>query len=479
MDASSCRCTSSKPVQQNNHDKTDNIIIINSSDKRDLRATKANRCADKIIDLKQGILRLWSLDNVTVDQLELYVYDEILSRKESLYSKPDDTPLIMFWGDKDLIINFKVKSKSEPISKSSEKPPLKATKSTCEHVTSNSTEESLSAAANHSEKIPNGLCGLENIGNTCYMNSALQCLSNIPPLRHFFMQNSIVNLINSKNPTGSGGRVTLTFGSLIQEMWSGKLENCIPTALKQRIDSYTSQFIGHSQHDAQEFMNVFLDVLHEDLSSTQTERSPISELFQGQMETIFRCENHCPPVIVPSKFNFLSLPIPMETRKTDLFKCMESFLEKDFIGDHGKWNCDSCHQKTNAWKLTHIKKLPPVLIFQLKRFDELIPSKKQHSNSHKNETLVTYPVNNMPSSILVPGFKSIFLYDLVAISIHHGRSLNSGHYTTIAKNCKNKLWYTFDDSLVTLASENDLQTKDAYILCYVRKDMNQVFVKKS
>jgi ubiquitin C-terminal hydrolase len=151
---------------------------------------------------------------------------------------------------------------------------------------------------------------------------------------------------------------------------------------------------------------------------------------------------------------------------------MQSFLEREFIGNHGKWNCDSCHKKTNAWKSTNIKKLPPVLILQLKRFDTFSISDRQYPNSNKNQTLVEYPINNLISSILVPNFASIFIYDLVAISVHHGQSLNCGHYTTIAKNCENNLWYNFDDSLVTLANIKDVQTKGAYILCYVRRDMS-------
>jgi ubiquitin carboxyl-terminal hydrolase 8 len=388
----------------------------------------------------------------------------------------------MIWGENHLKVSFVVKPKSESLKKSSEvlkleiangkleKSQITATKSACDNSANNSTEPS--SAASYSEKIPNGLCGLENIGNTCYMNSTLQCLSNIPPLSRLLINDKIINRLNFTNPAGSGGLVTLTYSSLIQEMWSGKIEKCVPTALKQRIDSYSTQFIDNGQHDSQEFMCLLLDVLHEDLLSTQTARSSISELFHGQLETTFHCENSCPPVIRSSKFNFLPLPIPIGKNKIDLFQCMQSFLEREFIGNHGKWNCDSCHKKTNAWKSTNIKKLPPVLILQLKRFDTFSISDRQYPNSNKNQTLVEYPINNLISSILVPNFASTFIYDLVAISVHHGRSLNCGHYTTIAKNCENNLWYNFDDSLVTLANIKDVQTKGAYILCYVRRDMS-------
>jgi ubiquitin C-terminal hydrolase len=106
-----------------------------------------------------------------------------------------------------------------------------------------------------------------------------------------------------------------------------------------------------------------------------------------------------------------------------------------------------------------------------------VVSNKQYPTSRKNQTLVEYPIDKLISSILVPDFAPTFVYELVAISIHHGRSLNSGHFTTIAKNRKNNLWYNFDDSLITSANEKDIQTKDAYILCYVRSDVTQVHLK--
>jgi ubiquitin carboxyl-terminal hydrolase 8 len=483
-DANTSRPPSSKPATQNNHLEERTVTIINDSNRTDRQEIKVNIYRDKISDLKEKILKLWPLNNYTVDQLELYVYDSVLNRKLSLNDKPKDTLLIMIYDSKYPKVSFVVKSdlpnKSKEelkieINKNPEKPQITATRSVSDHGPKNSTGPL--STASYLDDIPNGLCSLENIGNTCYMNSALQCLSNIPLLTHFFINNRIIDLINSKNPAGSGGLITLTYSSLIQEMWSGKIEKCIPTALKERIDSYTDQFNDNNQHDSQEFMTLLLDVLHEDLLSIQSDRSPISELFYGQIETTFLCENKCPAVVVSSKFNFLPLPIPMGKTKVDLSQCMQLFLEKDYIGNHGKWNCDSCHKKTNASKLTKIKKLPPVLILQLKRFDTFVVSNKQYPTSRKNQTLVEYPIDKLISSILVPDFAPTFVYELVAISIHHGRSLNSGHFTTIAKNRKNNLWYNFDDSLITSANEKDIQTKDAYILCYVRSDVTQVHLK--
>ena len=66
------------------------------------------------------------------------------------------------------------------------------------------------------------------------------------------------------------------------------------------------------------------------------------------------------------------------------------------------------------------------------------------------------------------------MYDLVGVSNHYG-SLAFGHYTAYAKNCENGKWYDYNDSSVSQVSmynnDDDVVTKDAYVLYYIRKDL--------
>jgi len=51
--------------------------------------------------------------------------------------------------------------------------------------------------------------------------------------------------------------------------------------------------------------------------------------------------------------------------------------------------------------------------------------------------------------------------------------LNIGHYVAIAKNFKNNQWYLYDDQKVTMIAESSIQKNFAYILFYVRKDVQE------
>lgn len=111
-----------------------------------------------------------------------------------------------------------------------------------------------------------GVNGLANIGNTCYMNCILQCLAHCRGLRDLFLLGQFKQQINRLNPIGTGGKTAEVYHSLLQDMWSSRRGTTNPQQLKSILANKSDLYSGFQQQDAQEFLSILLDTLHEDLN---------------------------------------------------------------------------------------------------------------------------------------------------------------------------------------------------------------------
>ena len=184
-----------------------------------------------------------------------------------------------------------------------------------------------------------GLCGLSNLGNTCFMNSGLQCLVHIPSIIEYFKNETYVDEINSKNPLGMKGELARSFGELVKAMWSGDYAYLAPRDYKLTVGKFAPTFSGYAQQDSQEHISFLLDGLHEDLNRVvnkpyvemkeiekpDTEaaqeswdrhlmrnKSIIVDTFQGQYKSTLVCPQCDKISITFDPFMYLSLPLPIK-----------------------------------------------------------------------------------------------------------------------------------------------------------------------
>ena len=114
----------------------------------------------------------------------------------------------------------------------------------------------------HTNGVP-GLVGLENLGNTCYMNCALQCLCHTALFKDYFLSEAYTRHINTESLDGLNGEFAVSFGLLMQAIWNSSHRIIAPRRFKSSLVELKPQFQGFIQHDAQELLSCILDVFIE------------------------------------------------------------------------------------------------------------------------------------------------------------------------------------------------------------------------
>ncbi|KAM4674531.1 ubiquitin carboxyl-terminal hydrolase 43 [Amazona ochrocephala] len=179
---------------------------------------------------------------------------------------------------------------------------------------------------------PPGAQGLRNLGNTCFMNAVVQCLSNTAPLAELLA-------LGRYRARGARAEVTHRLAALVRALWTRDYTPQLSAEFKNIVSKHSAQFRGNSQHDALEFLLWLLDRMHEDLgsaslapqtrvseepgedgsgadSSSPAARHPHGQSFvQSHFQAQYRSSLTCPHCLKQSNtfdpFLCISLPIPL------------------------------------------------------------------------------------------------------------------------------------------------------------------------
>lgn len=290
--------------------------------------------------------------------------------------------------------------------------------------------------------------GLSNLGNSCFMNASLQCLTQIQPL---------VNLIfNSGVKNGDKERLVFRlFEEHLKNYYapskSGNFNSFSPSGLFRNMKKINFRMVPGRQHDAHEFALGVLGAVEEHYRKEK--RSQLFEAaFGGKLVSDITCSK-CKHVS-SSYESMLSLSLDINKAR-NINEALKDFFKPDFLVKENKYKCEKCKVKVEAKKQYRIEQAPNVVILHLKRFNYM-GRKISKSVEFQEQMAMTEFEKNRP--------KNPNKYELIGIVEHLGSSLGAGHYVSYVKS--GGKWFSCNDSSVGPTEWNRVKRAEGYMLVY-------------
>ena len=338
------------------------------------------------------------------------------------------------------------------------------------------------------ESVGNGLTGLANVGNTCYLNSVLQVLSHTIPLTDLLEDESLSRKMKKNN----GAMLIEEWNKLRELMWS---EDCTiaPWGFVKAVQSVcrsdgNREFSSFGQCDVSEFWQFLIDKFHKGLSRSvvmsvkgkpKNSRDILASKCYEMMKTMYEkeyseivsifigisvsriCDTDGRPISVsPEPFSSIQLPIIFRknVNEIDMLDCLAEYCKKERLDGENAYYDEKQDRKISADRDFVFWSLPSILIIHLKRFSNSL------SKLHQR---IRFPVEELDMTPFVVGYRrNDFKYELYGVC-NHGGSVHGGHYHADVKTEKG--WYNFNDTELKKCSNISGVSASAYTLFYRKK----------
>uniref|UniRef100_A0AAV1TNX0 Ubiquitin carboxyl-terminal hydrolase n=1 Tax=Peronospora matthiolae TaxID=2874970 RepID=A0AAV1TNX0_9STRA len=335
--------------------------------------------------------------------------------------------------------------------------------------------------------------GFANLGNTCYLNSVLQCLTYTPCFAQFLLDKTVFASFNGGVAPFSNGNDMSKCGKPVCKNGLSSHHNssfcsvrCMsrllqlvhgtnavrvvqPKELVMNVRHISKRFRIGRQEDSHEFFRLLLDSMQSSClrkahikSETHAVASTtfVHRIFGGKLKSSLKCAK-C-GYVSERVDDFLDLSLELSNGVHSVRGALRHFTAVEKLDNCNAWKCSSCGKKSCAEKGLTIAACPNVLVIQLKRFDLSCGKLKRHIEFPSLLDIASGMSNNCDDRR-----RGRTKYELHAVLVHAGFSTDCGHYYAFVKGASGQ-WYEMNDDSVRWVSLDTVLQQKAYMLFYSR-----------
>lgn len=324
-------------------------------------------------------------------------------------------------------------------------------------------------------------CGIINIGNTCYLNSVIQCLTHL-----FIFNNENVEFLSevSKVDNKLIHEWLILQNDLITKKQAVNPNNFIKEFMNT-IQNHNYYFDSFDQNDVSEFIVILLESFHEAIKTRKrmtiegTPETDFDELAIDSMKSWIAFFKDSYSYVIKKTYsqliskvscpncNYITynhdpiqiITLPVNTETKNIYECLDSFIKVNILDTDNTWKCDKCNQYVNAKEQKMLWNASDILIIQLKLYTNFLNKINNRIKYPDILDIKDYNINYNNSSNC---------YKLYGICCQSG-TLNYGHYYSICYNKYDHEWRKYNDSDVRRISLNEALNEMPYCLFYVKQ----------